>query len=804
MPAAGQGDPPPSVIMIYTDDMGYGDISSFSNKLPVKTPNINRLATEGKKFTNFYVSMPICSPSRAAVLSGMYSPRNRLTNYLQERQGNYNSDGNDWMDPELAYLPKSFKAAGYATAHVGKWHLGGGRDVDNAPSIAEYGYDEFYSTWESPNPDPGLGVKYAAWDRNIETGQVIRHRRTEYMVNRTLDFLNRHGDQPCFVTLWPDDLHTPFRPSPDMIQKYGGDPNDDDLLQNFYGVLDEYDRQIGRLLAGLDLQGRTTNSIVFFTGDNGPSPNYTNHMRTDGMTGRKLSLHEGGVREPFMIRWPGHIPAGVTDSETIMSTVDLLKTLTSLAGVPISAEAALATDGEDLSAAVLGAPVARQNPLFWEYGRTGTVPRPGAAQADWSPPLAMREGDYKLMVKYDGTGAELYNLRTDRNELTNIAGSNAALVNSMKTRLLAWSQTLPHRDQPFPAFTAVDFSRFSATEVASIGDIQSAAGASGTSRISGVACDPNGSGDVFVMHTDLAGKETLLRLDDGVGPVTKITDSDAIAAALGVPTQQLELTGGFEYTPGGNRVYLGDRGLGATAGQTGIISVEVSSGFPMLITRTANLEGLADLTALPDSTILVARGDTGGNNSAGIVNAPTGAWTQTISQTYLLNNAPGQTSLNPLSIAASNSTGQAILAADGADTGSNELFKLTNPMQVNPGITRQAQAALAGTHFTDLSMDQAGNAYGFSDATNSFVIIRANDSAVYFIAPTQVQSKMGSMAQLVPVSARGLAGRMMSDKQADLFVAGSSGDHGIVRLRFGTPPAAVDDWSLYVQDDPAD
>ncbi len=413
-------DKKPNVVMIFTDDMGYADISSFAETpLKVKTPNIDRLAKEGMKFTQFYVNMPICSPSRASVLSGLYPPKTGLTSFLHERKGNRDADQNDYMDPALAYLPNSFKEAGYATAHVGKWHLGGGRDVDNAPSIGKYGYDEFYSTSESPDSDrdPKLGTTKPPWDKHKDPGQVDRWDRTRHMVDTTLDFMKRNEGKPSFVTLWPDDLHTPFWPSPEMVAKYGGEAYAFDPIENFWGVLEEYDRQIGRLLDGLKAQGMEENTIIFFTGDNGPAPHY-NHTRTDGMRGMKISLYEGGIRMPFVIRWPGHIAAGTENSETVLTAIDLLPTLTSLAGIKMVPAAQGKIDGQDLSAAMLGTSVKREGPLFWEFGRRdeNNQPRKGIPLAkgeDRSPNLAMREGDLKLLVNNDGTSAVLYNVRKD-------------------------------------------------------------------------------------------------------------------------------------------------------------------------------------------------------------------------------------------------------------------------------------------------------------------------------------------------------------------------------------------------------
>lgn len=436
--------------MIFTDDMGYADVSSFAkNQLKVTTPNIDRISEEGMKFMELYVAMPICSPSRAAVLSGRFAPETSLTSYLQTRKGNKDSDQNDYMEPAMSYLPKTFKDAGYATAHVGKWHLGGGRDVDNAPSVKLYGYDEAYASWEGPegDRDPKLGIKHAPWDKRKEPQQVDRWDRTRHMVDTTLDFMRRNKDKPTFVTLWPDELHTPFWPTPEMLEKYNGTPYGFGEIENFYGVLEEYDRQIGRLLDGLKEQGMEENTIIFHTGDNGPAPHY-DRLRNDGMRGMKLTLYEAGIRQPFAIRWPGRIPAGTGNTETLLNAVDLLPTLAGLAGVEIPADVKEELDGEDLSQAMLGKSVKRSKPMMWEYGRTKQVPRPKDKEY-FSPSLGIRDGDFKLLVNPDNTGHELYNVVEDRNETTNIADQHTSMVQSLSRQVIEWSKTLPSRQHSY-------------------------------------------------------------------------------------------------------------------------------------------------------------------------------------------------------------------------------------------------------------------------------------------------------------------------------------------------------------------
>jgi len=778
--------PKPNVIMIYTDDMGYSDISSFSNvDLPVTTPNIDRLANEGMKFTHFYVSMPICSPSRAAVISGMFAPRNQLTTFLETRQHNVNASQNDYLDPALAHLPKAFQAAGYATGHIGKWHLGGGRDIDNAPTIRQYGYDEAYSTWESPNPDPQLGVIYAPWDaqQRTEPGQVPRHQRTEYMVNRTLDFLSRHQDKPCFITLWPDDVHTPFAPNAAMIAKWGGTSDWANTRQNFYAVLDEYDRQIGRLLDGIRDRGLEENTIIFFTGDNGPNPSFGTE-RTNGMRGRKSSVFEGGIRQPFLIRWKDHIPAGVTNSQTVLSTVDLLPTLTGLAGVALSPTVLALANGEDLSAAMLGTAVTRTKPLFWEFGHTSSI-NPSSG-----PRLAMREGDFKLLMNADQTGKQLYNVRTDPNETTDLKASQTARVNDMTAKLLAWKNGLPNRTHPFPIYTSVDFNQYSVAIYADVAALQSSAGASSTARIDGVTVAPNGQDDVFAIHVDDAGRESYLRIDYPTGSVEKLFDEGTISADIGVPGVNRELRGGFDYSPPGDRLFFSETTFG-NSNSALLAATNVGTRTTRRILESQVLGGLSDLVTLQDGLVAVTRGAEG-NRTVGTIVPPTGVWTQRISEANLIAAAPGNTQLIPGSLGANSSNGQTYLFAEG----DGEAFFVTG-LQSAPAITRLTQSVLAPANLQDIAVDQAGNMFGLDTAGNQIIVKRAQDGAMYTISLATIAAKLGSATPIAVTARRGLAARMFNQNHAELYLASADDRFGVVRIRFGTIPANVGGWELY-------
>lgn len=429
-----QADKRPNIIMIYIDDMGYADISSYGGTY-AQTPNMDRIGEEGIRFTQYYSACPISSPSRIGLTTGTYPTRWGVTTFLNNRKANLKNESNDYLLAEAPTMARSLKSAGYATGHFGKWHMGGGRDVDNAPAITEYGFDEYNSTWESPDPDPKLTSENWIWGKNDE---VKRWDRTAYFVDKTLDFLKRHPDQPCFVNLWPDDMHTPYVPSKEAYE-HGNKNSFWSKEENYTPVLEELDRQIGRLLDGLKELGMDDNTLILFTSDNGPNPSYKN-ARTGGLRGQKGQLYEGGIRMPFMVRWPARIKPGQVNTTTVMCSVDIFPTLCSIAGVKwwdrtISYD----LDGLDMSRTLTGKQkTVRKQPLFWEFGKQFVK---DSNREGKSPNIAMRDGDWKLLVNYDGTQVELYDLYNDVNETTNVADEYPKITEYMKKAALEWFNT---------------------------------------------------------------------------------------------------------------------------------------------------------------------------------------------------------------------------------------------------------------------------------------------------------------------------------------------------------------------------
>lgn len=427
---AGNGKSQPNVIIILTDDMGVGDVGAFGGTI-MPTPNIDQLASKGLKLTHYYSGAPICSPSRASILTGMYPGKWNFVTYLDKKSHNKDAEQIDFLNPEAPSMARFFKNSGYATGHFGKWHMGGGRDVTDAPKFDQYGIDEHASTYESPEPDPLLTATNWIWS---DKDSIKRWNRTAYFVDKTLDFMNRHKGQPCFVNLWPDEVHTPWVPEPEA----DGDTLKPQSKEAFKRVLKEYDIQIGRLIEGLKARRLFENTIIIFTSDNGALPTFS--TRSGGFRGSKLSLYEGGIRMPFIVSWPGHIPAGKTDEKSELHAMDLLPTLSRLAGITLPA--AYKSDGVDRSAVLLGKPSLQKKEMFWEYGRN-TIAYAYPKGNDKSPQLAVRSGEWKLLMNRDGNNVELYNVVKDPAEANNVAANEAKKREELSAKLMAWWQSLP-------------------------------------------------------------------------------------------------------------------------------------------------------------------------------------------------------------------------------------------------------------------------------------------------------------------------------------------------------------------------
>lgn len=431
----------PNVIIIFIDDMGYGDLSSYGNT-QIKTKHIDALAERGTKFTQFYVNSPVCSPSRVAMVTGQYPARHHFYTYLAERKRNKENRMPDFLPKSAPTLAKMMHANGYVTGHFGKWHLGGGRDVGDAPLPTEYGFDKSFTSFE------GLGDRTLHLDDNLNKasaklgrGNIVeapQHMQTEIYVDSALAFIKANRQKPFFINFFPNDVHDPYNPIEGTDEKFKSITKNEDQ-QKFLATLQELDNQIGRFLGELKTMRVLDNTIILFTSDNGPTdwPRYYENggeppCSAGDLHGRKWSLYEGGIRVPFIAVWPGKIPAGKTNTESVMSVVDLVPTVATLTRTKTPAD--YVSDGADESAVLLGKKQKVKKDLYWYYNNN---PVPGKKE-NISPTLTIRSGKWKLLMEPDGTKKQLYNLETDHRETTNIADKEMAVSTGLTSKLISW------------------------------------------------------------------------------------------------------------------------------------------------------------------------------------------------------------------------------------------------------------------------------------------------------------------------------------------------------------------------------
>lgn len=440
----------PNIIFILVDDMGWADLSSFGNT-QAKTPHIDRLAQEGIRFSRFYVNSPICSPSRTALTTGQYPQRWKITSYLSNRAENERRGMAQWLDPAAPSLARILKQGGYTAGHFGKWHMGGQRDVGDAPLISEYGFDESLTNFEGLGPrllgmaDAHDGKPPHPHSLNSEKlghGPVIWYDRTYLtrgFAGAAIQFMDRAvADQrPFFINLWPDDVHSPFFPPADRR----GDGSKRAL---YHGVLETMDEQLGKLFDHVrDTPALRERTLILFCSDNGPEPGAGS---SGDLRGTKGSLYEGGIRSPLIAWGPGLIPAeqaGKTNDTSVFAAFDLTVSLLKLSGSmpPERTE----FDGEDLSPTLTGhGNGSRVKPIFWRR----PPDRKSGPGGQALPDLAMRQAEWKLLCNYDGSAPQLYLLTEDPREERNLAAEKPEIVKTMTNTLRNWNDHLPPDNGP--------------------------------------------------------------------------------------------------------------------------------------------------------------------------------------------------------------------------------------------------------------------------------------------------------------------------------------------------------------------
>lgn len=428
----------PNILFVLCDDLGINDLHCYGRQ-DHHTPHLDGLAQQGLRFTSAYCGQPICSASRAAILTGKAPARLHLTTFLPGRP---DAASQKLLHPEIEMqvpleekmICNYLKQAGYATAAIGKWHVGGAKF-----GPLDHGFDFYHAGKANTKPSATEGGK------------------GEYDLTAAAEtFIEAHQDRPFFVYLAHNTPHIPYDAQPRRIEHNAG------AFEPVYaGVIETLDDTVGRLLAKLDALKLADNTIVIFTSDNGglhvpegPHPKITHN--TPYRAGKGF-VYQGGLRIPLIVRWPGHVPAGKVTDEPIVNT-DWVPTLLDLIGQPVPT----GLDGASDAALLLGRGPAPARTFFWHF--------PHYTNQGSRPTGAVRDGNWMMVEYYDEEKTELYDLRNDIREAQDLAASQPERVGKMRAALAAWrkavdaqSNTVNPNFDPAkyrPLYIDVDPSRF--------------------------------------------------------------------------------------------------------------------------------------------------------------------------------------------------------------------------------------------------------------------------------------------------------------------------------------------------------
>ncbi|MFC5050744.1 sulfatase [Rubritalea spongiae] len=399
----------PNIVVIMADDMGYGDSETYGNDL-IKTPNMNRLAKEGVKFTAFYSPAGVCSPSRSAILTGRTPYRNGVWRHLS---GNHEAH---LRASEITY-PKLLKGVGYDTCHVGKWHLLSKKQFNNPeyPQPGEHGYNYWMYTQNNAiesHKNPNNFFRNGEEVGNTEgySAQLVAGEAVHWLKDV------RDKEKPFVLSVWFHEPHSPIATDPRFQDLYEGHEN-----SKYMGNITQMDNGIGMVLDALDKEGVSDNTLVIFTSDNGPVPAYGGS--SGGLRGNKRSGYEGGIRVPGLVRWPAKIKPGTVSDVPVIAT-DIFTTALELADVPVPTDRTI--DGASLLPAFEGKPVERKTPLFWRTHVSSPKDR-----------VAMRVGDWKIVGDETLTKFQLFNIKEDRNEENDLAKKMPEKTDELKAQIIA-------------------------------------------------------------------------------------------------------------------------------------------------------------------------------------------------------------------------------------------------------------------------------------------------------------------------------------------------------------------------------
>ncbi len=426
LPSASAADRP-NVVMLLADDLGFADVGCYDG--PVKTPAIDALAAAGTRFSDFYSGCAVCSPSRAVMLTGRHHIRAGVYSWIHDE-----SQNSHLLEREIT-LAEVLKENGYATAHIGKWHLGLPTAKRKKPTPSDHGFDHWVATWNNAEPshrNPNNFIK------NGEKMGQLEGYSCQLVADEAIDWLEKRDDKedPFFLNVWFHEPHAPIAAPDEIVSEYG---KVKDKAAIYSGTIDNTDRAIARLVKKLREIDAMEDTIIIYASDNG---SYRDD-RTGGLRGRKGANWDGGIRVPGIFVWPNHIKTGVVASQPA-GLVDILPTICGLIG--IEKPAGVHHDGSDISPILLGKPdtFTRHQPLFWHLQKS-------------RPVVAMRDGNYSLVAEphYDLSTSnmfdekwipaikngsyknfQLFDLAKDPNQTTDITAENSALVEKMKKQLL--------------------------------------------------------------------------------------------------------------------------------------------------------------------------------------------------------------------------------------------------------------------------------------------------------------------------------------------------------------------------------
>lgn len=417
----------PNLIVILTDDQGFGDVG-FNGCPDIPTPNIDAIARHGVQFTSGYVSFPVCSPSRAGLLTGRYEQR-----FGHERNPRFEPDNRQSGLPlSETTLADALGRVGYRSGIIGKWHLGAHPDLHPL----RRGFNEFFGLL-------GGGHRYLPDELTIREGRdahseadsyrlwILRDyepvRTTQYLTDEFSDeavrFIARHKDHPFFLYLAYNAPHAPLQATEKYLSRFAGikDPR----RRTYAAMVSAVDDGVGRLMAELRRQGLEENTLVFFLSDNG-GPTDANASSNAPLRGHKSDPWEGGIRVPFVAQWPGHLPAGRKYDQPVIS-LDIFATMAALAGAPT--DPARPLDGVDLMPYATGA-------------RSGPPHEAIYLRKFDQGVFAVRRGDHKLVIPRQGAPAQLFNLAQDIGESHNLAANEARLLAELDNLRAAWNAQL--------------------------------------------------------------------------------------------------------------------------------------------------------------------------------------------------------------------------------------------------------------------------------------------------------------------------------------------------------------------------